>query len=603
MNKFAKYLIIPMVCLASNFAYAANIKDYPRVAVMDFGNKAITSRGLRGHDMAMATEYAIYQLSASGWFDLIDYEQLNSIAQMHRINMSGLIDQGTAVQMGKIAGAQFMVIGNVTGLTTKENIAGVRAYTANANNAQHVVNANVTVRIVDIETGRIVAAGIGKGSSTSTMTEFGFTKYRNRKVESENIYNSVANNVVDEYVKKKGSKYDESYSDYKNDRVMSGTQSGVNTETINETNKINDKRYDNKDYGEEHSKEEQSYTKGSTGKTNQNKSDTYTVSPDKTDVKFVSIEGDINEDGQIDEKDFKAIEYYFMRGKTNGHFSEKNADVDGDGKITIKDAWEVRKIVDGLYYQTYKHIVGDVDSAEPYGEVTESDVNRLKNYLVGNRDDYINILEADMNGDGYITLTDLAILKEYVGTFTKKYIGNMYQSLPQKYWDYNKNHGIVVTKEEGKLQQTGSTINSGNDTSSYYDESNDLEKEWTKGYINSSKGQDYINNYKYDSEEVNISENNLSDSNSISTSSSANSGYMDEAINKADNQSTISSSSKNIYYERDAMNYSVVIGTVEVSDVQVRNAISKAVRDAIYGKTGIMTVLNNGKQLKIKTGF
>ena len=51
------------------------------------------------------------------------------------------------------------------------------------------------------------------------------------------------------------------------------------------------------------------------------------------------------------------------------------------------------------------------------------------------------------------------------------------------------------------------------------------------------------------------------------------------------------------------MNYSIVIGTVEVSDVQVRNAISKAVRDAIYGKTGIMTTLNNGKPLKIKTGF
>ena len=47
------------------------------------------------------------------------------------------------------------------------------------------------------------------------------------------------------------------------------------------------------------------------------------------------------------------------------------------------------------------------------------------------------------------------------------------------------------------------------------------------------------------------------------------------------------------------MRYKLVV----VSDIQVRNAISKAVRDAIYGKMGIMTTLNNGKPLKIKTGF
>ncbi|MBQ2975490.1 MAG: hypothetical protein IJE20_03560 [Phascolarctobacterium sp.] len=109
MNKFTKWIVVPMLCLAANFATAANIKDYPTVAVMEFGNKAITSRGLRGHDMAMATEYAIYQLSNCGWFDLIDYEQLSTIAKMHAINMSGMVDQGTAVQMGKVLGAQFMV--------------------------------------------------------------------------------------------------------------------------------------------------------------------------------------------------------------------------------------------------------------------------------------------------------------------------------------------------------------------------------------------------------------------------------------------------------------------------------------------------------------
>ena len=51
------------------------------------------------------------------------------------------------------------------------------------------------------------------------------------------------------------------------------------------------------------------------------------------------------------------------------------------------------------------------------------------------------------------------------------------------------------------------------------------------------------------------------------------------------------------------MAYSVKIGSERISDVQLRNAVSKAVRDAIYGKMGLLTTLNGGKQLKIKTGF
>ena len=160
---------------------AANIMDYPRVAVMQFGNKAITSSGLREFDFDSASEYAIYQLAASGWFDLIDYEQLNAIAKMHNINNSGMVDPATVVQMGKFAGAQFMVVGNVTGLTTK--VGGLEyehGRKAGLNVKNRTVIANVAMRIVDIETGRIAVAGLGKGESSSANVEIAFKKYRNK---------------------------------------------------------------------------------------------------------------------------------------------------------------------------------------------------------------------------------------------------------------------------------------------------------------------------------------------------------------------------------------------------------------------------------------
>jgi len=59
----------------------------------------------------------------------------------------------------------------------------------------------------------------------------------------------------------------------------------------------------------------------------------------------------------------------------------------------------------------------------------------------------------------------------------------------------------------------------------------------------------------------------------------------------------------NIISTADGADYFITIGTAEVSDVQVRNALSKAIRDAMYGKMGLLTSLNGGKQLKIKTGF
>lgn len=178
---------------AFSVAQAADIHSYPTVAVMQFGNKAITSQGMRAYEFDSASEYAIYQLLASGWFDLVDYEQLGNIAKMHEINMSGLVDQSTAVQLGKFAGAQFMVVGNVTGLTTKKSgIDYQHGKKGGAGVAVRTVIANVAIRIVDIENGKIVGAGLGKGESTSSSVEIVFKKYRKPK--------NIVNADIDPYL-------------------------------------------------------------------------------------------------------------------------------------------------------------------------------------------------------------------------------------------------------------------------------------------------------------------------------------------------------------------------------------------------------------------
>lgn len=179
MKKFFLSALLIFSVVFANFAEAANIRDHPRIAIMNFANKAITSKGLRDQDFSSASEYAIYQLSASDWFDLIDYEQMATVARMQSMNLSGLVDTSTAPQLGKFLSAQFIMVGALTGMTVKESGAKVGAHGAKAGMSKHTVTANVTVRFVDMETLRIVGVGMGTGKSSSSVAEISFSPYRN----------------------------------------------------------------------------------------------------------------------------------------------------------------------------------------------------------------------------------------------------------------------------------------------------------------------------------------------------------------------------------------------------------------------------------------
>lgn len=179
MKKFFLLATFVIFC-ASNFVQAATpIKNHPRIAVAEFSNKAITSEGFRDQDYSSATEYAIYQLSAADWFDLIDYEQMVTVARMHSINRSGLFDPSTVPQLGKFLAAEYILVGSLTGMTLKESGLSVGGAGAKVGASKYTVTANVTVRFVDVETLKIVGVGMGTGRSASTNAEISFTPFRN----------------------------------------------------------------------------------------------------------------------------------------------------------------------------------------------------------------------------------------------------------------------------------------------------------------------------------------------------------------------------------------------------------------------------------------
>lgn len=178
MKKFL-CILATLLMISAQVEAVTNIKNHPRIAIAEFANKAITSEGFRDQDYSSATEYAIYQLSASDWFDLIDYEQMVTVARMHSINRSGLFDPSTVPQLGKFLAAQYILVGALTGMTVKESGISVGAMGAKAGGVKYTVTANVTLRFVDVETLKIVGVGMGTGTSASTSAEISFKPFRN----------------------------------------------------------------------------------------------------------------------------------------------------------------------------------------------------------------------------------------------------------------------------------------------------------------------------------------------------------------------------------------------------------------------------------------
>ena len=175
MKKIFLIATLIIFCMTGLTNAATPIKNHPRIAVAEFSNKAITSEGFRDQDYSSATEYAIYQLSASDWFDLIDYEQMVTVARMHSINRSGLFDPSTVPQLGKFLAAEYLLVGSLTGMTVKESDVKV----VGVGGTKYTVTANVTVRFVDIETLKVAGVGMGTGKSSSTKAEISFSPFRN----------------------------------------------------------------------------------------------------------------------------------------------------------------------------------------------------------------------------------------------------------------------------------------------------------------------------------------------------------------------------------------------------------------------------------------
>ena len=153
-------------------ALAAGAEARPTLAVREFENKA-------GGDIPASaiTEMMTTELYEAGLFTLLEREKLKYVGEEIRLSQSGLMDESTAPELGKIKGAQYSMTGAVTEYHYKAAggaipIPGVGGI-GGASNTAYVT---LDIRIINNETGEVAYAAAERGASNQTLGGL-ITKY------------------------------------------------------------------------------------------------------------------------------------------------------------------------------------------------------------------------------------------------------------------------------------------------------------------------------------------------------------------------------------------------------------------------------------------
>lgn len=185
MRKTLQILLITfLVLLNVNGICLAGLKDHPYVAVFDVANNSIID-DINVDDIKIVTNYMIKTLKDSGRFNVMKRSQLRSLAQDYNLNLTEKINIADAPQIGNMLGVEFIVISSLTGITTKHNVGipDPSKYPSLRLPRSQVV-ANIAVRIMDVKTGRIVLAALGRGCSANPSSEIVLNAYQHDRQQT-----------------------------------------------------------------------------------------------------------------------------------------------------------------------------------------------------------------------------------------------------------------------------------------------------------------------------------------------------------------------------------------------------------------------------------
>ena len=145
-----------ILCLLAFIVLPINrLEAAPRVAVIPFDNQSARQNTAVESILETARSNVEIDIVQTGRFDSLDRTQIQRLLDEIKFDHTALVDPSTAAQYGKMVGAQYLVLGTVTGLSVK---------------GKEMI-AHLSLRMIEVETARIFLAGRGSGKSKGDMNE------------------------------------------------------------------------------------------------------------------------------------------------------------------------------------------------------------------------------------------------------------------------------------------------------------------------------------------------------------------------------------------------------------------------------------------------
>lgn len=155
-------LCAALVLVVASVAFAADKSTKPRLAVLEFKNKADNQWWYHG-GAAAAQDVFVTELVKSGKFRVVEREQLAALMDEKNLTLSGDVDPSTAVRIGKLLGVNYLLTGSVTEYGNTD--VGGGGFGVSAGKRKFVAAMNA--RLIDTSTGEVVWADEARAEEAS----------------------------------------------------------------------------------------------------------------------------------------------------------------------------------------------------------------------------------------------------------------------------------------------------------------------------------------------------------------------------------------------------------------------------------------------------
>lgn len=183
---------------------AFGASDKTRVAVVDFNNNVTGPESSQVEAVRRAiTDMFITELWKTQMFTIIERSRMEAIAREHKLAQSGLVDEATAVQLGKLLGVEAIITGSITQFTFKKRggilpipqLGGIGV-------AESEALVTLDVRMINVETGEIVLVAKETGQATHSAGGIAFGGLLYGQTEAEGILAAATRQCIEKIVKK-----------------------------------------------------------------------------------------------------------------------------------------------------------------------------------------------------------------------------------------------------------------------------------------------------------------------------------------------------------------------------------------------------------------